>query len=431
MVPYYPGRPDALHNDRPRHVFIRISSSATGGKHAWSQVNETATTFPDDAAPGFGLAGSLDFLPAYEVNGQRAAVGTKVVAWLSNSQDYYLFSLNGAGGDGGGLGGCAALLGLETTACIVYTVQSASGKCSGVSTTQTGAMAWNGSGWESADEFVTPVLTGKLLYTVVAGVPTLTLDGSYTFALGGCSSGCLDFLGFGSDLCDDEPADDDCGDNTFVVQLCCSPCVNPDYAGPGYYCVAPSPGNDCGAGGLYCMNFASDPGPAVKLCSGPHASAPACAAVCLPPPPTGAELSCAGVFQTVPGRLYLTYSNGTNGAAALDGVSVPMDYTGDGQSWSADCSTSPDLMGYSYKGTGGGNMFLSVCSGGGSSVIVNGHSLYQSCNPFGSAACVTLNGTVGVTSFSPFLATLTGIAVTADGTVCTGADGTIDITISE
>jgi hypothetical protein len=204
--------------------------AATGYPWKRKRLEGVALTDPDVQPTGTGAV-----TPDGDTGLTAGAEG-----WMEPSPDGvgYLFVAGGSGGTSLTLSGalCGRLYGLTEDECLAYAVASASGLCAGVATGQSGMLAWSGvdAAWVSADDVVTPAVTGPLEVTIPAapGVPAATVGGVALY-YNGCVNGVLEFVGAGAALCDDgdeetvETAADPCGDNTFRVQVSCRACTYP------------------------------------------------------------------------------------------------------------------------------------------------------------------------------------------------------------
>lgn len=157
--------------------------------------------------------------------------------------------------------------GLTDDHCLSLTVLGASGRCSGIDTTQTLTLYWDGGGWTSDGVFVHEYGAGVVRFYLDEGVPKLTIDDHFlVWDAAGSLAGVhhIDFAGGGVDLCTDEDEDAEeagsgsgsgfypaCDESTFRVRLTCtdqcgveSPCC-PGVTIPRTICVTISaPGEE-------------------------------------------------------------------------------------------------------------------------------------------------------------------------------------------
>lgn len=184
--------------------------------------------------------------------------------------------------------GCAAAISWRTTNCLLSTVVEATGYCSGISTSQSQRLQWDGGvgaagGWTAGDnavdvpeeDFTHMLGVGKIQFWWADGIPRLTIDGKYGYYLG-CFGGKLRFSFSDDSLCNGTPGPS-CAYGHFVVEVGCSCCTATDgWAGPGWYCV-----EDLLDPNLKkCVEYSSDPCDDVVILSGPHATAQECEAEC-------------------------------------------------------------------------------------------------------------------------------------------------------
>jgi len=240
----------------------------------------------------------------------------------------------GGGGGGGTTRGPGWTAGLTPDNCLKLTVVSASGRCDAIDTEQELLLRWNGSAWESTEEFVYRSGSGVVLFWVANGMPHLSIggtelvwdaagvlaeapgSGSGSGSVGEGGRNYVDFAG-GNTLCDPEDAsgsgDDcltaDCEDNIFVVRIRCVPCA-------GWYCVL-TEGEDCDAEDaviepLY-LEAADLCDPDIVVCSGPYETEADALAVCGPP------ILVACCPQAISRRLTLTVSGATGDCACAAG----------------------------------------------------------------------------------------------------------------
>lgn len=162
------------------------------------------------------------------------------------------------------------------------------------------------------------------------------------------------FRGAGDLLCDGELQDDPCA-NTFLVKVEMWCCTDPNWTGPGWYCV--NVGNGCESDAIkHCFYYGEPPCIAdLGICSGPYDSLDLCNDACDVGTGTGTDstpgtgtagdvtiLCCPD--NSLPSTLYGTF---TGGSSCLNGrtVSLTMSQfsTGVGQlstSWSDEGAAS-------------------------------------------------------------------------------------------
>jgi hypothetical protein len=219
---------------------------------------------------------------AIAVDGDETlTVGTRV--WLEPDPMGvgYEFQVGGGGGD---VLGCSAFASLEATSCLQLTVRGTpAGRCVEVDPDQTILLEDDDEDgvWTGTTQFVTDTDSWDVSWEWPAGecCSKLTFDNGTAVSLRymGCGNGKLVFIGYGTDLCGQPVDTGPCVDNSFAVELECVLCPNPDYAGPGWYCVAVT---GC-AGERSCQEFTSDPGISVILCLGPYETESECAGNCI------------------------------------------------------------------------------------------------------------------------------------------------------
>jgi hypothetical protein len=162
---------------------------------------------------------------------------------------------------------CSWLAGIETTDCLLLTVVSATGRCSGVDTTQEITLEWDGvDSWDGTTTFTHTGAgsPGAAVFTFTApDPPALTIDGVEGLYQG-CSDGKLYFAFGGTTLCGGSAGD--CN-NSFVVAITCTCCDLEGYAGPGWYVVAGEGESDC-FGELTVVELTGCDGDVI-ICDGP------------------------------------------------------------------------------------------------------------------------------------------------------------------
>jgi len=219
---------------RVKSQWALITGQAAGtNRYAWSPVNDADTSFPSNLASGFGVGGTSDTTgwPAYEITGRTdvpADSTEKVRLYPSAAGSFWIFKYEGAGtgasystGTGGGW-----LAGLPLSSCLKFSILSAAGKCSGVTTPQTIYLTYDSGDtrWESTADFTGTGSggAGPAHVGTTDGVPYCTIDGVYgTLEPGG--SNYLIFAFGGSVLCGGTDSLN-CGDNTLRVKVECYAC---------------------------------------------------------------------------------------------------------------------------------------------------------------------------------------------------------------
>jgi hypothetical protein len=228
------------------------------------------------------LPGSDPGDPAYAIDGGTYAVDDIVFVRRSQSAlpNWDLM----AGGNTGDALGCSPFASLEATSCLQLTVRGTpAGRCEDIDPDQTILLEDDDEDgvWTGTTQFVTDTDSWDVLYEWPAGAccPQLTFDNGTAVSLRymGCDNGKLVFIGYGTLLCAQNVDETPCADNSFAVELECVQCPNPDYAGPGWYCVAVT---GC-TGERSCIEYTSDPGAGVVLCLGPYTTEEECGDNCI------------------------------------------------------------------------------------------------------------------------------------------------------
>lgn len=161
---------------------------------------------------------------------------------------------------------CIALASVAATDCLLASIISSSGLCSGVATGQEIQLRTydDETLWENdEDQFTTPEGEWSVLYDWPDNAPPrmrLVNDGgTVTLRYLGCFENKFRFAGYGTILCGEDEELVSCGDNSFVIELeCLGFCA-------GWYCASMTEDPaDCEP--LY-LESAED---AVLICSGPY-----------------------------------------------------------------------------------------------------------------------------------------------------------------
>jgi hypothetical protein len=237
------------------------------------------------------------------------------------------------GGTGSSLLDCSPLASLEPTACLSMTVRpTPAGRCEDVDPDQIVILddGDEDGTWTGDVQFVTDTGSYDVAYSWPSGdaVPTLTI-GAVSLRFLGCFNGKFQFLGYGTTLCA-ALSDGVCADNSFIVELECITCPNPDYAGPGWYCRSTT---GCGGGDVQtCVYYASDPGPGVTLCSGPHADEATCEGVCNESGTSHIDCGGGEVYD-IKSTLIATFTGATGELAPLLGTAIPLTYSSGPDKW--------------------------------------------------------------------------------------------------
>lgn len=274
---------------------------------------------------------------AIEVMGDETLeVGT--VVWLEPDPMGvgYEFTMGG----GGSQIGCSAFASLEATSCIQLTViGTPTGRCVEIDPDQVIVLDDDDEDgiWEGTTQFVTDTDSWDVAFSwsTSSCCPQLTFNnggsgGAVSLRYMGCSGGKLVFIGFGEVLCGASPDPSPCSGNSFVVQLECVICQNPDYDGPGWYCRATT---GCGGGDVQtCVEYLTDPGPGVTLCSGPHVDEASCAAVCNESGTVHIDCGGGEVYD-VATTLLATFTNASGELTPLIGTAIPLTYSSGPDRW--------------------------------------------------------------------------------------------------
>lgn len=199
-------------------------NSTTG--YSWKRLYLNLAT-PGFDNPSIQQQGSY----AFEVTGSTGvASGTRV--WMEPDPDVrgYVFAAGSTEDACDCLADCAWVGGLSSSDCLLFSVVSASGACSGISTTREVYLEPSGGTWASGpDDWVGTGGggTGQIVFSKASGLFYLVVDGVYLTPLG-CSEGCLIFGGGGATLCGG--ATTPCVDS-FVAAVCCATCPPSTCAG--------------------------------------------------------------------------------------------------------------------------------------------------------------------------------------------------------
>jgi hypothetical protein len=261
---------------------------------------------------------------------------------------------------------CSWLSGLATTDCLLLTVVSATGRCSGIDTAQSVELQWDGADtWDGTTDFDhtgagTP---GAVVFDWAnPDDPTLTIDGVSGKFWGCNGAGKLLFSFGGTDLCGG--AAGSCN-NSFTVAVECACCSIEGWDGPGWYCVLDEGGEDCETDPLIAAELTDadrcDTG--VTICSGPYETEEEADAVCNPAPISvggcsipqsitaeytyssgNAGCHSGGVFP-------LTYNSGIGrwvGTGPLGGSSMEVEFWYDGSTWRAEYNSCATFSNFAF-----------------------------------------------------------------------------------
>jgi hypothetical protein len=297
---------------------------------------------------------------------ETLTVGTRV--WLEPDPMGVGYELQLGGGGGDALG-CSAFASLEPTSCLSLSVRGVpSGRCEDVDPDQTIILDDDDEDgtWVGSTQFVTDTSSWDVSYSWPAGdcCPVLMFDNGSAVSLRylGCDNGKLLFVGSGETLCGQAPDIAACSANSFVVQLECIACPNPDYNGPGWYCQSTT---GCGPGDIQtCIEYLSDPGPLVTLCAGPFADETECIA---DPCNISGTVTTACSSEPVKTTLVVTFTSASGAFACLAGVAVPVVWNGSYWRGCVDglCSGGM-IVGFYCDSEGSGRVsivcYLDVCS---------------------------------------------------------------------
>ena len=157
---------------------------------------------------------------------------------------------------------CSVFRSLEDTSCLLLTgYGTPAGRCQDVNTAQSILLVdYDSDGvWTGNEQFITDTGSWDVEYDWPNGesLPRLKIGSVYLRYLE-CVDNKLRFVGYGSILCDAEPDEAPCADNSFIVELKCTFCE-------GWYCASltDDPG-DCEP--LYLEEYDPD----ILICSGPY-----------------------------------------------------------------------------------------------------------------------------------------------------------------
>lgn len=285
-----------------------------------------------EVTPHAGNLGWTDGPTVYALGGNnedlevgRRYHGTRASGTLGNLTLYRVVAFPEGDGEGGpapsGGGDCAPFAGLSGNSCVFATISPGTGDCANITASETG-MEYAGDGvWESPDPLpFGPVGNGTLYFTpgnaASMGQPRAWIDlsGLTFLTLAGCSEGELRFKG-GRPFCGDDgdgPGTVPCPPDQFTVSFTCD-CCDPDYDGPGWYCVD-------GEEGPECVELTECP-PGNAIISGPHEDEEACNEECTD---IITSACCPGV--EMPETFYLHITEATGVYACLLGKTYAMDY---------------------------------------------------------------------------------------------------------
>lgn len=302
--------------------------------------------------------------------------------------------------------GCGWLAGLHTTWCLFFEVIDANGQCSDIDDTQEGVMRhvggeWRLQYWEDTDDeceaagdwadldFNYNGGSGPVVFSLVNGIPTLTIDG-IELVLDCCGPNTAQFSG-GSllGLCTGDPPAL-CTENTFRVRITCRCCQIDGWEGDGWYCVEDTGPEDC-----IVVQLTADDGDdcddEIVICSGPFDTEGEAAACC--------ALAC----------ISHEFANAT---------ATVTDETG-------DCTCIPGTLTRNSQGTDVCQFAVpgaATCSGTGTTVTLScSMGIYAVSSPFFTAV---------VESFNPSPFTLVAL-LTDTGAVGRPCTGTFRVTITD
>ncbi len=276
--------------------------------------------------------------------------------WVLTSRDkfgqwYAVGPQAGLNSDGGVCTGCGGWAGLEQTQCLKLTIISTSGKCDCIDITQGPFYLTNIPGygwcWTASEAFdacdiigsTGPLLSGLFEFCLgVAYLPELSVGGvSLALDCCTCDPTTAYFRGGGDLLCDDDAnfVENPC-DNTFLVKVEVWCCTDPNWTGPGWYCI--DIGNGCGPEAIKRCVFYGEP-PCLEdlgICSGPFDTDPECLDACSPGTGTGTGTTSPGtgtagdvIVDCCPDKLLppTLYGTFTGGNPCLNGTTWAMTLT--------------------------------------------------------------------------------------------------------
>jgi hypothetical protein len=252
--------------------------------------------------------------------------------------------LPGSGGGTGGCAGCGWVAGLETDDCLRLTIPSGLGRCNCVDP-QDVTLVWDGGtgGWVSDEDLESCCGAGPVVFKVeTGGEPHLTwgplndcdeVEFTYNLTLDCCTDNVAYFTAGGPTLCDGtRVGDHDPAANVMRIRLEVVACTNPDWEGPGWYCATGSE-QECGVDPTVPIYLDADPGPGIKLCSGPYPTEAEAEVAC--PPDEPEVVICGEIEYNIPAVLFFTFTSATGIYAQLLGQTVTLSYDAGTNCWHA------------------------------------------------------------------------------------------------
>lgn len=185
-----------------------------------------------------------------------------------------------------GADSCGWTAGADTSTCLRMTIVSATGRCSGIDTTQSIELVWDTDKYKSgATDFTGTGSggTGQVTLDVSGATPAAVIDGVSGKFMGCSGDGGLLFSFGGSTLCGG--TDGTCN-NFFVARFDCECCSIANWDGEGWYCV-----RDAGSEDDYVATLLNDSQRCNTLielqAGGPYATEAEAEAACPPFVPCG------------------------------------------------------------------------------------------------------------------------------------------------
>jgi hypothetical protein len=388
-------------------------SYATQAAKDWYywQLADTEVTYPGLVAwAPTGLEDAIEWHYKYDQDGELVGL-TRVLRgpWFEfPSGDYKKGDVSTSTPPAVACTGCGFFAGATEYDCWTVTVVNAQGNMSEVDTSQSLSLLWGGTTWVSSSDFTVCDYAGTvILDRDTEGEPRLYLsDPGYYLTLSCCdpATQTMYFTGGNSGntvLCCAKETDAGPASNQFTLAVKWTKCPNPDWGGPGYYCVAVS---TC-EGSKSCCNLTEDPGLGAILCSGPYADLNDCQIFCGETEIVEGFCVCPETVQ-VPTTLYATITGATAPeTACLIGTTVPITYrAGHGGHWGGCAETACGINIY----------VLIICDSGECDESGTGFGISIGCMPDPSD-CPSgdfpggISATGSTASFDPFLITQSGI----------------------